>query len=308
MTRAVVAIQGVFVADLAFRADRMPVMGETILSNGFKLGPGGKGSNQSVAAARAGAEVRFMTRLGRDNFGAMARRLYAEEGIDTTDVADDPTLPTGAAFIFVDSNTGDNAIIIEAGAAAALTEADVTSSGEAIRASRIFVAQLELPLGPVRRGLEIARKAGVTTILNPAPAQPLPDDFFALTDILTPNETEAATLVGFPVTDVASATRAADALRARGVGTVIVTLGDKGALVRSATETLHVPAFAVSPVVETAGAGDAFNGGFAAALAEGQALADAVRFGCAVAGLSVTRAGTAPSMPMRAEVDRLLAG
>jgi len=301
-----IAIQGVFVADLAFRAARLPMMGETLLSNGFKLGPGGKGSNQSVAAARAGADVAFITKIGADPFGEMARGLYAAEGIDAGHVLTDAQRPTGAAFIFIDSRTGENAIIIEAGAAAALTEAEMEAAAPAIAAARIFVAQLELPLPVVRRGLEIARRHGVTTILNPAPAMALPDDLYPLVDYLTPNETEAESLVDFAVDSGQQAERAAEVLLAKGVGTVVVTLGAKGALLKNRSERVHIPAFSAGDVVETAGAGDAFNGGFALALAEGRPVADAVRFGCAVAGISVTRPGTAPSMPRRDEVEALL--
>ncbi|MGK9233536.1 ribokinase [Inquilinus limosus] len=304
--RVKIVIQGVFVADLAFRAARLPVMGETLLSNGFKLGPGGKGSNQSVAAARAGADVAFITKLGTDPFGQMARGLYAAEGIDAAHVLTDPERPTGAAFIFVDGKTGENAIIIEPGAAAALTEAEMEAAAPAIAAARVFVAQLELPLPVVRRGLEIARRHGVTTILNPAPAMALPDDLYPLVDYLTPNETEAESLVDFAVDSGQQAARAAEVLLGKGVGTVIVTLGAKGALLKSRSETVHVPAFSAGEAVETAGAGDAFNGGFALALAEDRPVAEAVRFGCAVAGISVTRAGTAPSMPRRDEVEDLL--
>ncbi|WP_225769800.1 ribokinase [Inquilinus sp. Marseille-Q2685] len=306
MTPPKIAVQGVFVADLAFRAVRLPVMGETLLSNGFKLGPGGKGSNQSVAAARAGAGVAFISKLGTDPFGQMARALYAAEGIDAGHVLTDPERPTGAAFIFVDGKTGENAIIIEPGAAAALSEAEMEAAAPVIAAARVYVAQLELPLPVVRRGLEIARRHGVTTILNPAPAMALPDDLYPLVDYLTPNETEAESLVDFAVDSGQQAARAAQVLLDKSVGTVIVTLGAKGALLKSRSETVHVPAFSAGPVVETAGAGDAFNGGFALALAEGRAVAEAVRFGCAVAGISVTRPGTAPSMPRRNEVEALL--
>ncbi|MDR6288931.1 MULTISPECIES: ribokinase [Inquilinus] len=301
-----IAIQGVFVADLAFRAARLPMMGETLLSNGFKLGPGGKGSNQSVAAARAGADVAFITKIGADPFGEMARGLYAAEGIDSGHVLTDAQRPTGAAFIFIDSRTGENAIIIEAGAAAALTEAEMEAAAPAIAGARIFVAQLELPLPVVRRGLEIARRHGVTTILNPAPAMALPDDLYPLVDYLTPNETEAESLVDFAVDSGQQAERAAQVLLAKGVGAVVVTLGAKGALLKNRSECIHIPAFSAGEVVETAGAGDAFNGGFALALAEGRPVAEAVRFGCAVAGISVTRPGTAPSMPRRDEVEALL--
>jgi ribokinase len=168
------------------------------------------------------------------------------------------------------------------------------------------VTQLEQPIPAALRGLQIARAAGVTTILNPAPAAPLTDEMLALCDYITPNESEAETLTGIPVVNVQDAMRASDALIARGVKAVIITLGANGALYRDAMRSMHVPVISAGPVVETTGAGDAFNGGFAVALSEGRDVVDAVRFGCATAGISVTRAGTAPAMPARAEIDALL--
>jgi ribokinase len=301
-----VAILGIFVADLAFRAGRLPVMGETILGSGFKLGPGGKGSNQSVAAARAGAKVTFISKLGADEFARIARDTWAREGI-VAHVAEVADQPTGAAFIFVDDKTGDNAIIVVAGAAETIGPADVEAAADAIRSAAVFVTQLEQPVPAARRGLEIARAAGVVTVLNPAPAVPVDDAIFALCDYVTPNETEAAVLTGVEVRSVDDARRAGDVLLAKGAGAALVTLGAAGALLHTRTESTLVPAFEAGPVVETTGAGDAFNGGFAAALARGASPVDAVRFGCAVAGISVTRAGTAPSMPSLAEVEALLA-
>jgi ribokinase len=301
-----VAILGIFVADLAFRAGRLPVMGETILGSGFKLGPGGKGSNQSVAAARAGAEVTFISKLGADDFARIARDTWAREGI-VARVAEVADQPTGAAFIFVDEKTGDNAIIVVAGAADTIGPADVDAAADAIRAAAVFVTQLEQPVPAARRGLEIARSAGVVTVLNPAPAVPVDDAIFALCDYVTPNETEATVLTGVEVRSVDDARRAGDVLLRKGAGAALVTLGAGGALLHTRTESTLVPAFDAGTVVETTGAGDAFNGGFAAALAGGASPVDAVRFGCAVAGISVTRAGTAPSMPSLAEVEALLA-
>lgn len=300
-----VAILGIFVADLAFRAGRMPGLGETIAGSGFKMGPGGKGSNQSVAAARAGADVTFISRIGEDAFGEIARATWEKEGI-TARVVGSPDEPTGAAFIYVNDQTGDNAIIVVPGAAAAISPADVEAAADAIRSAAVFVTQLEQPLDAARRGLEIARDAGVITIFNPAPAEPVDDALYTLCDYVTPNETEAAFLTGLPVTSVDEARKAGDAFLDKGVGTALITLGETGALLHTQLESTLVPAFAVSPVVETAGAGDAFNGGFAAALARGMQAAEAARFGCAVAGISVTRAGTAPSMPSLTEVEALL--
>ena len=301
-----IAILGIFVADTTYRAPRLPRMGETILGTGFALGPGGKGSNQAVAAAKAGGDVHFITRLGRDDFAKLAQGVWSQAGVKPA-VIEDSDSYTGAAMIFVDQVTGDNAIIVSPGAAGRISPADVAAQEPLIARAGIFITQLEHPLPAAEAGLAMARKHGVVTILNPAPAAPLTDTMLALCDIITPNETEAEALTGIKVTDRASAESAARALMARGVGSVVLTLGEKGVLYMGGKGSVHVPAFHAGPVVETTGAGDAFNGGLAVALAEGQEMEHALRFGCAVAGISVTRAGAAASMPSRAEVDALLA-
>lgn len=301
-----VVILGVFVADTAYRAPRPPKMGETIMGDSFALGPGGKGSNQSVAAAKAGAEVHFISRLGADPFADMALKTWAAAGVIPA-VTQHADSYTGAAYIFIESGSGNNAIIICPGVAGTISAADIDANADLIRGAAIFVTQLEQPLPAAMHGLRMARAAGVRTILNPAPAAPLPAGMLALCDYVTPNESEAEALTGLPVTTVAEAEVAARALLAQGAGAAIITLGDKGALYHDAHQTVHVPVISAGPVVETTGAGDAFNGGFAAALAEGMDPVAAVRFGCATAGISVTRAGTAPSMPSRAEIEALLA-
>ncbi|TDV16604.1 ribokinase [Paraburkholderia caballeronis] len=300
-----VVILGIYVTDLTFRAARMPLPGETIGGSAFRMGPGGKGSNQAVAAARAGADVVFCTRVGNDEFGAIARATWAAEGITArAGVADG--VATGAAHIFVDDTTGQNAIIVVAGAAGTLGPSDIDAIEDDIAAAQVFVTQLEQPVDAARRGLETARRHRVTTVFNPAPALPLDDAIFPLCDYITPNETEAAALTGERVDDVASARRAGDALLKKGVGTAIITLGEHGALLHGPNQSVLVPAFRCGRVVETAGAGDGFTGGFAAALARGMDPQAAVRFGCALAGLSVTRPGTAPSMPTLGEIRALL--
>jgi ribokinase len=301
-----ITIMGSFVADLAFRTHRIPAWGETILGASFVLGPGGKGSNQAVAAARAGGKVTFLCKLGHDAFGDLARRTYAKEGIDTRFVFSAADQGTGAAAIIIDEARGENAIIVVPGSGYRLTTAEVDKARKRIAESVIFMTQLEVPVAVAEHGLKLARSLGVTTILNPAPAVPLPESIYPLCDYLTPNETEAASLTGMPVNNLPDAERAADALLARGVGSVVVTLGAQGAFVKNSKITRHVPAVEFGAVVETTGAGDAFGGGFAVALAEGADIASAARFGCAVAGISVTRRGTAPSMPHRGEVDALL--
>ncbi len=301
-----IVILGIFVADTAYRAERQPKMGETILGKSFVLGPGGKGSNQSVAAAMAGGTTHFITRLGRDAFADIARATWARARV-VPEVTEDAESYTGAAYIFIEEATGNNAIIVAPGAASRVSVADVEAKKALIESAAVFVTQLEQPIPAALRALEIARAAGVTTILNPAPAAPLTDAMLALCDYVTPNESEAEALTGLPVTTLAQAEKAADALIARGVGAVVITLGGNGALYRDRQRSVHVPVISAGPVVETTGAGDAFNGGFAVALSEGRDVVDAVRFGCATAGISVTRAGTAPSMPSRAEIDTLLA-
>jgi len=301
-----VFIVGIYVTDLTFRAARMPLLGETIAGSTFKMGPGGKGSNQAVAAARAGAKVTFCTRIGNDAFGHIARATWQADGIEVrAKVVDE--VATGAAHIFVDELSGKNAIIVAAGAASTMTPDDIDALEAEIAASAVFVTQLEQPLGVARRGLELARKHGVLTIFNPAPALPVGDDVYPLCDYITPNETEAAALTGIPVNTLDDARRAAEILLAKGVGAAIITLGEAGALFHSAQHSELIPAFRCGTVVETAGAGDGFTGGLAAALAQGDEPLQAVRFACALASLSVTRAGTAPSMPALTEIRAVLA-
>ena len=301
-----IAILGIFVVDATFRTPRLPRMGETVIGESVALSPGGKGSNQAVAAARLGAAVRFVTRVGRDTFADMGLATWAEAGVEPLAARSD-TAATGAAAVLVDTASGDNTIVVCTGAAAEISEADVDAAADAIRSASVFVTQFEQPLPAAARALAIAREAGVVTVLNPAPAADAPDDMLRLSDYVTPNEAEAKALTGVSVDDEDGARRAAAALRERGAGAAVITLGARGALLDGSQGSLLLPAFEAGPVVETTGAGDAFNGAFAVALAEGRDPAAAVRFGCAAAGISVTRPGTARSMPSRAEVETLLA-
>ncbi len=302
-----ISILGIFVADLTFRTERMPNKGETYIGNSFKLGPGGKGSNQAVAARRAGAETMFITKIGKDTFGEMAMKLYADEGINSKYVWEIPDMSTGAASIVVNEETGDNAIIVVPGAADAMVPDDLDTAEVGIANCAFFMASLEVPIPVMQHGLEIAKRNGVSTILNPAPAAMLPDEVYGLTDYFTPNETEATILAGIPVVTIEDAEEASKIFLQRGIDTVVITLGEKGAYVRNSVINQHVPAFDMDgKVLETTGAGDAFNGGFAYALAEGMTLIEAVRFGSATAAISVTRLGTAPAMPVNSEIQDLL--
>ncbi len=301
-----ISILGIFVADTAYLAPRMPAVGETITGSGFAVGPGGKGSNQAVAAARAGADVSFISKIGRDTFGDLALKTYADAGVTPKlTIMDDQ--PTGAAFIYVNDRSGDNAIIVYSGAAGTIGIDDVEAARETIEQSMVFVTQLEQPPAAARYALDMARQAGVLTVFNPAPAEAFPDAFYPLCDYIIPNEIEAAALVGFALETLDDARRAGQILLSRGVGAAVITLGGRGVFFHNASTSVHVPAVSYGPVVDTTGAGDAFVGSFAAALARGDDPLHAVRFGCAAAGIAVTRRGTAPAMPSRAEVEALLA-
>ncbi len=307
MAKPKVCVLGAFVADLTCLTARMPAWGETILGVAFKLGPGGKGSNQAVAAARLNSEVRLITKLGRDAFGDMARKFYQEHGMSLDRIYEDPEESSGTATIVVDEKTRENTIIVVQGACGNLTVAEVEAAREQIVTSDIFLTQLELPIPPTIRGIEIAHEAGVPVILNPAPAIPVPKEIFRKVDFLTPNENEALGLLGEKlIGQLDDVEKIANRLIALGVPNVVLTLGENGVFVKGPSVSRQIPAFRYGPVVETTGAGDAFAGGFAVALAERKSLEAAAVYGCAVAGISVTRAGTAPSMPTREEVDELI--
>lgn len=300
-----VCVLGIYNADLIFKADRQPIMGETLLGSSFEIGAGGKGSNQAVSAARSGAKVTFISKLGKDNFGDAALAMYAREGMSV--LAEQVTgNSTGAAYIFVQNGTGSNAIIVVPGAAGTISPADVERHAEAIRGAAVFVTQLEQPIPAATRALDIAKSAGTITILNTAPAAPLDDGIFRLCDYVTPNESEATGITGVAVTDIATARKAGDVLLKKGAGAALITLGGQGALLHTASKSVHIPVFSVGKVVDTTGAGDAFNGGFAAALARGEEPEAAARFGAAVAGISVTRPGAASSVPRLEETLALL--
>jgi len=302
-----ISILGIFVADLTFRTDRMPIKGETFIGNSFKLGPGGKGSNQAVATRRAGAETIFITKIGKDTFGEMAMKLYADEGINAEYVWEIADMATGAASIVVNEETSENLIIVVPGAADDMVPEDLETAEAGIAKSSFFMASLEVPIPVMQRGLEVAKRNGIPTILNPAPAAILPDVVYGLSDYFTPNETEAAMLAGIPVENVDQAEAAAKIFLGRGVKTAVITLGELGVYVRNSEISQHIPAFDMGDkVLETTGAGDAFNGGFAHALADGISLIEAIRFGSATAAISVTRLGTAPAMPFNNEIMELL--
>lgn len=305
MSNKDIVILGVFVADTAYRASRQPKIGETIIGNEFSLGPGGKGSNQAVAAALAGGNVHFISRLGKDDFANMAISLWEKSGI-TPHVTQYSDSYTGAAYIFIEDKTGNNAIIVSPGAAANINDDDITANKELIQGSRVFMTQLEQSLDAAGTALSFAKDGGAITILNPAPAQPLGENILKLCDFVTPNEIEAEQITGIPVKSINDAEIAAGKLLEEGASAAVITLGEQGALFKDNNQIIHQPSYEVGPVVETTGAGDAFNGGLAVALAEEMPIDKALRFACATASISVTRQGTAPSMPDRHEIDTLI--
>lgn len=300
MTAKIVVV-GSFNMDLTTYVQRMPRPGETVMGDRFVTGPGGKGSNQAIAAARLGAEVTFVGRVGQDGFGETALKMWRDNGVDTRYVVVDPERATGVAPILVEAG-GENMIVVALGANLALSTADVDAAIEAIKSADMLVTGLEIPPATAAYALTIAKANGVRTILNPAPAAALPDATVADADYLTPNETELEVLTGL---GTGAVERAARMLFKRPDQTVIVTMGGAGTRYYTASESGHVPVFQVD-VVDTTGAGDSFTAAVAVALGEGLALADAVRFGNAAAALCVTKPGTASSMPYRAEVDTLL--
>ncbi len=296
---AKIVVVGSFNMDLTTYMERLPQPGETVHGRRFVTGPGGKGSNQAVAAARLGADVTFVGRVGTDGFGDTAVQTWQTEGINTEYVVRDTENATGVAPIFVE-DSGENAIVVALGANLALSPADVDAALAAIKDAAVLVVQLEIDLNTVAHALKVAKDHGVQTILNPAPAAHLEPDVLALADFITPNETELATLYGTETEDLSSLATVAGQ-------TLIMTAGARGALWANASGSGEVPTYPVD-VVDTTGAGDAFNGGLAVALAEGKLLEEALAFANATAALCVTRPGTAPSMPTRDEVEMLLLG
>ncbi|HET6444986.1 MAG TPA: ribokinase [candidate division Zixibacteria bacterium] len=299
---AKIVVIGSFNADLTSYMDRMPRPGETVTGRRFVTGPGGKGSNQAVAAARLGAEVTFVGRIGQDVFASIALDCWKEAGINTDYVIQDPEHATGVAPIFVDE-TGENSIVVVLGANLFVSREDVDAAAEVIAGADILLTQLEIDYGTAGYALRVAKERGARTILNPAPAGKLPDAVIALADIITPNETELEVLAGLTG---ANPEEAAGSLLKNDRQQIIITLGAQGARLVNQGGSALIPSFKVD-VVDTTGAGDAFNGGLAVGLAEGMDQMEAIAFANATAALCVTKRGTAPSMPERWEVEALLA-
>jgi ribokinase len=288
--------------DLVVRTPRIPKPGETIIGSDFHTIPGGKGANQAVAAAKLQAEVSMVGRVGTDDFGQALLSNLASAGIHSEGVKRDPDAATGIALITVEAS-GQNNIVLAPGANMNLTVEDIEAAGSTIASSAMVLLQLESPIPAVEAALKLAKSRGVSTLLNPAPAHPLSEELLQNVDILVPNESETSLLTGLPVESTDEIERAAERLREIGVGTVILTLGARGAYLASGEQNHLFPAYEVDPV-DTTAAGDAFVAGFAVALAEGGSLSEAVRRGNASGALAATKLGAQPSMPTRVEWDR----
>lgn len=298
-----IVVVGSFNSDLVTYMERLPQIGETVSAREFTTWPGGKGSNQAVAAARLGADVTLVARIGQDSFADIGMTLWKREGINTEFVVRDPHNNTGLATIYVE-DSGEDMIVVTGGANLALSPADVDAAMTALVGADVLLTQLETPLQTVAHALQVAKNLHVRTVLNPAPAIPLPSQISTLADYLTPNETELHTLTGKTSHDIEEH---AASLLATTEQTAIVTLGAGGALWVNKIGHGHVPGFPVE-AVDMVGAGDAFNAGLAVALAEGRDLPDAIAFANAAAAICVTRPGAAPSMPQRFEVESLMRG
>ena len=287
------------------KVQRLPSAGETLLGTGYRVDYGGKGSNQAVGCARLGASVNFVAKIGNDSFGDMALGLYHKEGVDTACVQRTANAPTGVGFITVEAGSGHNCIVLDPGANEHLSAKDVENFPEAFSTAAVVLTQLEIPVLAAQAALSLGRLRGAVTILNPAPVRPLQQSVLQLVDVLTPNETEAKVLAGLPPQQPAKPEEVARKLILEGVKQVVMTLGEKGALIVTATSSTHVPSISVSPV-DTTGAGDAFNAGLAIALSSGANLEAAVRFAVITGGLAVTREGVIPSLPKLEDVVQFI--
>lgn len=287
--------------DMVIKADHLPVGGETILGGSFFMNPGGKGANQAVAAARLGGNVTFICKTGNDIFGRQSRQLFEDEGINTSYLLSDSKNPSGVALITVDKNA-ENCIVVASGANAALNQGDLLQAQQVIEQSMIVLMQLEIPIDTVEHVASTAAAKGVKVVLNPAPARELSAELLRNISVITPNKTEAEMLSGITVNDIKSAEQAARIIKSKGVDTVIITLGSRGAAVLHGDEFHYIPALTVN-AVDTTAAGDVFNGALVVALSENRSMLEATSFACSASAISVTRLGAQSSAPFRSEVN-----
>jgi len=296
-----ITVVGSYATGLTMKVERLPCTGETLLGTGYRVDYGGKGSNQAVGSARLGAKVNFVARIGKDAFGEMALTLYRDEGIDVAYVKQTVGASTGVGFIMVEAASGNNCIVIDPGANELLTADDISRCSAAFESTSVVLTQLEIPVAAAEAALRLGHAGGAITILNPAPVRLLPSSVLQLIDVLTPNQVEAKVLTGRSPDAVIEPEQLARELIRSGVKQVVLTMGERGALIVTSSSSTHVPAVPMS-AVDTTGAGDAFNAGLATALASGANLEAAVQFAVVTGGLAVTKEGVIPSLPSCDEV------
>ncbi len=304
MSKKNIVVIGSSNVDMVIKGERIPKPGETIIGGNFHKAAGGKGANQAVAAARAGSNVTFIASVGDDIFGREAVERFKKDGINVDHIKIDPDHPSGMALILVDDK-GENSIAVASGANMSLDEYDLKDAHDCIKDSQVVLMQLETPIRTIEAAATMAEKAGKQIILNPAPAQPLSDNLLRKISILTPNESEAELLSGIKVENEDDAHRAAEVLIQKGVRVVMITMGKRGVLLHTKTESKMIPAFEVT-AVDTTAAGDTFNGSLAVAIAEGKSIEDAIKFASAAGAISVTRMGAQPSAPRRNEIESMM--
>jgi ribokinase len=299
-----ICVFGIFVADICFFADSIPVAGQTILGDKYIIGPGGKGSNQAIAAARAGGEVSFISKVGSDNYADLAISLYKDSGINYDGLEIEENESTGSAGILINRKTGENAINVVPGAAGTIGKNLIDKNLNIIKNSKIFLTQLETPKDVTLYALKEAKSQNCITILNPAPSSEIPDDYFQYVDFFTPNETEASFYFSKPVKNEDDYKVAGNFFLEKGVKNILITLGEKGCYFKNSDEEFLIPASNLNkPVVDTTGAGDAFNGALSVALSQNKTYKQSIEFANLVAGISVTREGAANSMPTKKEIE-----
>ena len=299
-----ICVFGIFVADICFFADSIPVAGQSILGDKYIIGPGGKGSNQSIAAARAGGDVSFISKLGKDNYADLAISLYNEAGINYDGLMIEENESTGSAGILINRKTGENAITVVPGAAGTIGKNLIDKNLSIIKNSKVFLTQLETPKDVTFYALKEAKNQNCITILNPAPSSEIPDDYFQYFDFFTPNETEASFYFNKPVKNEDDCKIAGKFFLEKGVKNILITLGEKGCYFKNIDEEFLMPASKLNkPVVDTTGAGDAFNGALSVALSQNKTYKQSIEFANLVAGISVTKEGAANSMPMKKEIE-----
>ena len=291
-----ICVLGIFVADISFSGSKIPSIGETILGTKYNVGPGGKGSNQAICIARLGGKVNFFSKIGKDTYGKLALETFKKNNIDTKHIIQNENLQTGVAGILVDKNSGKNAINVITGAPSTLTLEDLKDQINLIKKSKIFLTQLEVPLDVTLHCLKVAKENKVLTILNPAPASELSNEFFKYIDFFTPNETEAEFYTGVKITDEKDAKVASKKLLQLGMKKIIITLGEKGLFYSDGNEDIYLKASTVK-ALDTTGAGDAFNGGLAFGLSQGKSIQDCLDLANKVAGISTTKLGAGDAMP-----------